>query len=252
MASAEIVPPAAATRPDTTNVARCPKRPMPREAKNVVSPAATNSRLKGSVASSGRGATRRPDDAGQGEVDARAGDGEGLRDREVPDDPGGRAHRSSLPCAAVRRERDRAVSRAERGAQPGDAPRPGRDGRGATTGALDIATLARLACCSPSHFIRTFAVTFGETPHRYLQRRRVERAMFLLRSTPDERHRRLLVRRVREPGHVQRGRSRGSSARRPTAYRARGPLPAGAGLLRDGAGCDRAVSEKRSTAEPRR
>jgi len=25
--------------------------------------------------------------------------------------------------------------------------------------------------------------TFGETPHRYLQRRRVERAMFLLRST---------------------------------------------------------------------
>ena len=28
-----------------------------------------------------------------------------------------------------------------------------------------------------------FRATFGETPHRYLQRRRVERAMFLLRST---------------------------------------------------------------------
>lgn len=48
---------------------------------------------------------------------------------------------------------------------------------------LDVATLARLACCSPSHFIRTFAATFGETPHRYLQRRRVERAMHLLRTT---------------------------------------------------------------------
>ena len=28
-----------------------------------------------------------------------------------------------------------------------------------------------------------FKATFGETPHRYLQRRRVERAMFLLRET---------------------------------------------------------------------
>src|SRR3712207_7338481 len=32
-------------------------------------------------------------------------------------------------------------------------------------------------------FIRVFRATFGETPHRYLQRRRVERAMFLLRET---------------------------------------------------------------------
>ncbi|AGL19865.1 AraC family transcriptional regulator [Actinoplanes sp. N902-109] len=36
---------------------------------------------------------------------------------------------------------------------------------------------------SPRHFIRTFRATFGETPHRYLQRRRVERAMFLLRES---------------------------------------------------------------------
>ena len=36
---------------------------------------------------------------------------------------------------------------------------------------------------SEAHFIRTFRATFGETPNRYLQRRRVERAMFLLRST---------------------------------------------------------------------
>lgn len=48
---------------------------------------------------------------------------------------------------------------------------------------LDIATLAEVAHVSPAHFIRVFRATFGETPHRYLQRRRVERAMFLLRET---------------------------------------------------------------------
>jgi AraC-like DNA-binding protein len=50
---------------------------------------------------------------------------------------------------------------------------------------LDIPTLARIAYVSEAHFIRTFRATFGETPHRYLQRRRVERAMFLLRETDD-------------------------------------------------------------------
>ncbi|WP_193604731.1 helix-turn-helix domain-containing protein [Nocardioides dongkuii] len=49
--------------------------------------------------------------------------------------------------------------------------------------ALDVPTLARLACVSESHFIRTFRAVFGETPHRYLQRRRVERAIWLLRTT---------------------------------------------------------------------
>ena len=48
---------------------------------------------------------------------------------------------------------------------------------------LDIARLARIAVVSERHFIRTFRSVFGETPHRYLQRRRVERAMFLLRTT---------------------------------------------------------------------
>jgi AraC-like DNA-binding protein len=48
---------------------------------------------------------------------------------------------------------------------------------------LDIAALAQVACVSQAHFIRTFKLTFGETPHRYLQRRRVERAMYLLRTT---------------------------------------------------------------------
>ena len=48
---------------------------------------------------------------------------------------------------------------------------------------LDVAALARIAFVSEAHFIRTFKATFGETPHRYLQRRRVERAMTLLRQT---------------------------------------------------------------------
>ena len=48
---------------------------------------------------------------------------------------------------------------------------------------LDIRTLARIAVVSEAHFIRAFRATFGETPHRYLQRRRIERAMALLRDT---------------------------------------------------------------------
>ena len=48
---------------------------------------------------------------------------------------------------------------------------------------MDVAALARIAHVSQAHFTRTFRATFGETPHRYLQRRRVERAMFLLRET---------------------------------------------------------------------
>ena len=47
---------------------------------------------------------------------------------------------------------------------------------------LDIPALAAVAGCSEAHFIRTFRAVFGETPHRYLQRRRVERAMALLRG----------------------------------------------------------------------
>ncbi len=48
---------------------------------------------------------------------------------------------------------------------------------------LDVPRLARIAHVSEAHFIRTFRATFGETPHRYLQRRRVERAMYLLGQT---------------------------------------------------------------------
>jgi AraC-like DNA-binding protein len=48
---------------------------------------------------------------------------------------------------------------------------------------LDVRAVASVAHVSPAHFSRCFRAVFGETPHRYLQRRRVERSMFLLRET---------------------------------------------------------------------
>jgi transcriptional regulator GlxA family with amidase domain len=48
---------------------------------------------------------------------------------------------------------------------------------------LDIEALAQVALVSQAHFIRVFKATFGETPHRYLQRRRIERAGALLRDS---------------------------------------------------------------------
>jgi AraC-like DNA-binding protein len=48
---------------------------------------------------------------------------------------------------------------------------------------LDGRAIAAVAHLSEAHFIRRFRAVFGETPHRYLQRRRVERAMFMLRET---------------------------------------------------------------------
>ena len=48
---------------------------------------------------------------------------------------------------------------------------------------LDVGAVAAVAHVSAAHFSRSFRAVFGETPHRYLQRRRVERSMFLLRET---------------------------------------------------------------------
>jgi AraC-like DNA-binding protein len=48
---------------------------------------------------------------------------------------------------------------------------------------LDVRAVAAVAHLSEAHFSRSFRACFGETPHRYLQRRRVERSMFLLRET---------------------------------------------------------------------
>jgi len=47
---------------------------------------------------------------------------------------------------------------------------------------LDLTRLAAAARCSAYHFLRSFAAVYGETPARYLTRRRVERAAELLRS----------------------------------------------------------------------
>src|SRR3954469_8329892 len=89
---------------------------------------------------------------------------------------------------------------------------------------LHVPGTARVALMSEAHFSRTFGATFGETPHRYLQRRRVERAMHLLRSSSTS---------VTEICWAVGFSSLGTFVRTfvrvvgetPTAYRARGPLP---------------------------
>jgi transcriptional regulator GlxA family with amidase domain len=90
---------------------------------------------------------------------------------------------------------------------------------------LDIAALARIAFVSDAHFIRTFRATFGETPNRYLQRRRVERAMFLLRSTD-----RSVTDICMDVGFASLGTFsrvfRDIVGEPPSEYRRRGPLPA--------------------------
>jgi transcriptional regulator GlxA family with amidase domain len=47
---------------------------------------------------------------------------------------------------------------------------------------LDLDALACAAHVSKYHFARCFAATYGESPMRYLTRRRIERAQDLLRS----------------------------------------------------------------------
>ncbi len=89
---------------------------------------------------------------------------------------------------------------------------------------LDIPRLARVALMSPSHFTRTFRTTFGEPPHRYLQRRRMERAMFLLRSQPYSVTQVSLSVGFDSLGTFSRT-FREVVGETPTAYRSRGPLP---------------------------
>lgn len=47
---------------------------------------------------------------------------------------------------------------------------------------LDLDALATAAAVSKYHFSREFAAAYGETPMRYLTRRRIERAQDLIRS----------------------------------------------------------------------
>jgi AraC-like DNA-binding protein len=48
---------------------------------------------------------------------------------------------------------------------------------------VSLAETARVACLSPFHLLRVFRCVFGETPHQYLNRCRIERAKFLLEKT---------------------------------------------------------------------
>src|SRR4051794_11182336 len=48
---------------------------------------------------------------------------------------------------------------------------------------LTVSDLACVAGLSPAHFSREFRRVFGESPHRYLLTRRLERAAALLRNT---------------------------------------------------------------------
>ncbi|RLV48384.1 AraC family transcriptional regulator [Nocardioides mangrovicus] len=95
---------------------------------------------------------------------------------------------------------------------------------------LDIATLARLVHVSPEHLIRSFKSVFAETPHRYLQRRRVERAMFWLRTTD-----RPVTQVCLDVGFESLGTFtrtfRAVVGETPTAYRRRGPLPPAPGCV---------------------
>jgi AraC-like DNA-binding protein len=47
---------------------------------------------------------------------------------------------------------------------------------------LDLDELSRVAGVSKFHLVRSFEATYGETPIRYLTRRRIERAQDLLRA----------------------------------------------------------------------
>ena len=46
-----------------------------------------------------------------------------------------------------------------------------------------LSTLGEIACLSPFHLLRVFQSAFGQTPHQYLNRCRIERAKFLLAKT---------------------------------------------------------------------
>jgi transcriptional regulator GlxA family with amidase domain len=89
---------------------------------------------------------------------------------------------------------------------------------------LDVPALARVALVSPAHFSRRFKATFGESPHRYLQRRRVERAMYLLRTTD-----RSVTDICMEVGFASLGTFSRTFAdivgESPSTFRGRGPLP---------------------------
>lgn len=48
---------------------------------------------------------------------------------------------------------------------------------------LTVAELARVACLSPNHFLRSYKIVFGRTPHQHITELRLEEAKRLLSQT---------------------------------------------------------------------
>jgi AraC family transcriptional regulator len=57
--------------------------------------------------------------------------------------------------------------------------------RAALAEPLEVTDLARVACLSPSHFLRTFRRAFGMTPHAFVTAERMKAACRLLASTDE-------------------------------------------------------------------
>ncbi|WP_020578047.1 helix-turn-helix domain-containing protein [Actinopolymorpha alba] len=55
--------------------------------------------------------------------------------------------------------------------------------REASSGPVLLDEAATVACLSPYHFHRTFTRVFGETPHAFVTRQRIDRAKALLAGT---------------------------------------------------------------------
>jgi AraC-like DNA-binding protein len=87
---------------------------------------------------------------------------------------------------------------------------------------LDVPALARAAHLSPAHFSREFRRAFGETPHKYLLTRRLERAAALLRNTDHSVADICLEVGLRSVGSFTTSFTR-TYGRSPTAYRAAHP-----------------------------
>ena len=104
-------------------------------------------------------------------------------------------------------------------------------------GLLPVDELAKLVSLSPSHFCRVFRETFGETPHGYIIRLRVERARTLMLTTSESLSQIALACGLADQAHLCRcfRRVTGTTPGFWRRSRATGPRPAGAEMTCDAA-----------------